>query len=324
MTRIWVPKFKIVEPKKELVLPVTMKGRFKLNVYRPDGRLRKSIGWFDNLIVDAGLNHMGSNSSLFAQCVVGTGSSPPSVSDTALGSLVASTTNITNTTNSAQGSAPYYGYTQNTYRFAQGAAAGNLTEVGIRSGSSGNPLWSRSLILDNGSPQAPTTLTVLSDEFLDVVYEVRVMPPLTDVLSEVNISGSDYDIVTRASSVTAVNWAPGGGFGAGASAGPSSGTAHSGTIGAITGAPTGTSANATTSLSAYSDGSYQRDSTLSWGLTAANFGGGIAAVRYTLGQTTGGGGWGAMQCSFSPTIMKTSSMLLSLVMRHTWTRGEPS
>lgn len=53
-----------------------------------------------------------------------------------------------------------------------GVAAGNLSEVGMGWGNSN--LWNRALIKDiNGNP---TTITILSDEYLDVVSEIRIYP----------------------------------------------------------------------------------------------------------------------------------------------------
>jgi hypothetical protein len=56
--------------------------------------------------------------------------------------------------------------------FRSGVAAGNISEVGL--GWDNSNLWNRALIKDaNGDP---TTITVLSDEYLDVVSEVRDYP----------------------------------------------------------------------------------------------------------------------------------------------------
>ena len=70
---------------------------------------------------------------------------------------------------------PYYRWAKVTWRFGQGVAAGNISEVGLGWGNSN--LWNRALIKDaNGNP---TTITVLSDEYLDVVSEIRDYPTLS-------------------------------------------------------------------------------------------------------------------------------------------------
>lgn len=312
---IWVPKMKIIEPKQEILLPSQMAGLFKFDVYRPDGRRRFSTGWFPNLILNQGLNFIGTSSNWMNACRVGTGSTPPEVGQTNLVSHLAGTTTTQGSTVSgAQGSEPYYGYFQKTWRFSAGAAAGNLTEVGIGSSASdGSNLFSRALILD-GSLN-PTTLTVLSDEFLDVTYELRAYPPLVDVMSNIVIDSELHDVVARASTVTNSIWSPNGGFIGGKINSPNSAaTAYNGALGAITASPSGSESTSTSGTNLeYSDSSYQRDFTCTWGLGSGNLAGGITAFRAVMGC-------GAMQYSVSPAIAKDSTKTLSMTFRHTWAR----
>jgi hypothetical protein len=323
MTHIWVPSAKIIEPKRAISVPVYIEGWWKLEAIRPDGRRRLLADWFRNLITDAGLNNIGTNGAWLNACQVGTGTNLPANGDTALQTFLVGTTNQTQVTNTAQGSAPYYGSTTNTYRFDQGDAAGNLTEIGITTADVGGVLFSRARILDGSSN--PTSITVLADEFLDATYQIRIMPPLVDSTPTINISGTDYDLVVRAANVTNVSWAPGGGFGSGSTGGVYTASARSGAIGAITTLPSGSTAAAdSTTLAAYGNNNLYREATATWGLTAANFGGsGILAVTWLLGTTTGSGGMGMMQAGFTPGIPKTSADILTLVLRHTWARGTP-
>src|SRR5574337_1573872 len=175
-------------------------GKFSLVAHKLDGSSRVLAEWFDNLIVDNGLNRIGTGSYM-DQCYVGTGSTAPTNADTALEMQVASTSSIHATTSGTSTSPPYYGYSRRTFRFGVGAAAGNLTEVGVGWYSGTNMLFSRALIKDiDGNP---TTVTVLSDEVLDVAYEFRnYAPPADSAPYVVTISGVDYTFVTRAASVT--------------------------------------------------------------------------------------------------------------------------
>lgn len=175
--------------KPDVNLSFGLKGRFKLDVYKSDDagnptELKSTTGWFDNLITDTGLEGIGStptsNNNIQA-CVVGSGNTPPTVTDSSLVNFVALTnTKQANWTGVGQFTTmPYYITYSTTYSFGTGAAAGNLSEVGLTcrptSSSGTTPLWSRALILDgNGDP---TTITVLSDEVLYVTYQLIVYLP---------------------------------------------------------------------------------------------------------------------------------------------------
>ena len=149
--------------------------RFKLVARKASTEeITRESEWFSNIVLDAGLTQMGVGTWV-DRCRVGSGNSTPVATQTQLDSVIASTTAITGTsTNGVQVTTkPYYNWIKRTYRFAEGVAAGNISEVGLGWGT-GTALWNRALIKDlNGSP---TTITVLSDEFLDVIVEIRVYP----------------------------------------------------------------------------------------------------------------------------------------------------
>ncbi|HIQ53190.1 MAG TPA: hypothetical protein EYH51_08015, partial [Pseudomonas pachastrellae] len=177
-------------------------GWYKFEAVRPDGTKRVLADWFPNLITDAGLERMASNSDWLGYCQVGSGNNPPNVLDTALANRVGSSNTAQASASGAQAEEPYFCWQRRTVRFAEGVAAGNLSEVGMGWTSSGN-LFSRALILD--SEGNPTTITVAADEILDVTYEFRFYPRLTDVTGSVTLTGNiagTYDYVMRAASVT--------------------------------------------------------------------------------------------------------------------------
>lgn len=324
MTHIWVPRAKIIEPRRELRVTHGLCGRFKLEAERPDGQRRLLADWFPNLITNAGLNRIGASAGWLTACAVGTGSTVPDFTDTTLVSQVASTTSVQTSSRSAQSDPPYYGSITKTYRFAQGVAAGNLAEVGI--GWSGSPLnlFSRALILDDEGN--PTTITVLEDEFLDVSYEFRVYPPESDVMGQVNIGGVDRDTVRRAAQVTTTStWAPSndgdrGGISTETISNKAA-SAYNGALGDVTGEPAGSSsARSSVSNNSYANDTFYREATVTWGLNAGNLSGGISAIRFALGAGGLVSGLGAMQISFDPPIAKTDQEILALVLRHTWAR----
>lgn len=148
---------------------------FKMRTFKADGITTKETSEFHNLVLDTGLQRMGVGAWV-QRCYVGTGNSTPIASQTQLDATLASTSTVQSTvTGMNTTTKPYYYSIQKTYRFGEGVAAGNLTEVGLGWTVSGqNPCWNRALIKDaNGNP---TTLTVLSDEFLDVTVEIRIYP----------------------------------------------------------------------------------------------------------------------------------------------------
>jgi hypothetical protein len=311
---IWVPKFKILEPKSEIPAYSNVEGLYRLQAVRPDGRVRQDTGWFHNIITDGGLNAMGTTNDYLAQCRVGTGNAAPSALDTALQTQIAATTSVQLVTTGAQATAPYYGWLIRTWRFAAGVAAGNIAEVGV--GVPASTLYSRALVLDGGG--SPTTITVLSDEFLDVTYQIRIKPPLTDVNSTVNISGVTYNTTTRAMAVTNSSfWANPGQGGGGGTNSWSTGT---GAIGAITSSPAGQGSFVNLTNLSYVNLSLQRDFSAQWGLDLSNY-----AVRHASGGLGTGtnGGMGGMQIEFSPTIPKDNTKILDMTFRHTWARGTP-
>ena len=149
--------------------------RFKLIVRKAsDDSIARETDWFHNLVLDTGLNRM-SVGTWIDRCCVGTGNSTPVVTQTALDSFLASTTTQQSSSAGIQTTTtPYYRWAKVTWRFGQGVAAGNVSEVGLGWGNAN--LWNRALIKDaNGNP---TTITVLSDEYLDVVSEIRDYPTL--------------------------------------------------------------------------------------------------------------------------------------------------
>lgn len=313
---LWIPKAKIIEPKRAIDTATRLQGFFKLEAVRPDGRRRLLADWFPNLITDAGLDIIGTSGAWLSYCRVGTGNTTPNVADTALAGHLAATNNSIINSGTAQSIEPYYGARTKTFRFAEGAAAGNLQEVGIGTAATGSTLFSRALILDSGG--SPTTVTVLSDESLDVTYQLRLYPPLSDVVDTINISGTDYDFTKRAALVTTASaWYCGisGDFGGGF---PGGVVVYSGTMGAITGSPSGTTSNGSTTNASYGATNLYRDFSTVWGLTAANFGG-IQSALATMGPASSA--FGAVQVEFDPVIPKTSSQILTLVFRHSWARG---
>lgn len=313
---------------QEIVFKGRCAGWFQLVKHKGDaegnpipGTTEVVADWFPNLITNQGLERMGANNNYFGSCQVGSGNDVPAFTDTALETFVAGTsTQPVAATNSTQPGSPYYAATVGTYRFPTGDAAGNLSEIGTGWATTGATLFSRALILDGGG--SPTTITILSDEILDVTYQFRVYPPEVDTTGTIMISAVPYDFTARASRVTVFNEGNfGGGWGSGfggASATikgqTSTMVAFSGGIGAITAGPSGsTSQTSNVTAPSYVPTSLENDGELTWDISVAAIGSYMSVrVRFQLGE---------YQVEFDPVIPKTAINELRLTFRNSWSRA---
>jgi hypothetical protein len=291
----------------------TMEGLYQLTVRRADGSIKQQTPWFKNLILDQGLNRMGSGGGA-GVCEIGTGTTPPSVGQGALQAFSARTTNQQNLTYSTPAPPDYVVASTVTYRFAIGALNGNYTEVGI--GWANSTLFSRALITPDGVN--PAAITVLPDEQLDVSYQIQCYTPTTDWGGTYTISGASYDLIGRRANAgnntlisyghplwNAITPLIAGGY-----------TAYSGTLGAITSAPSGTIATATIgpANAAYSNNSMTRQATITFGLTNMNLAGGIRSISMNGSVGT------SHQYQFTPAIPKDNTKTLSLTFSCSWAR----
>ena len=264
-----------------------------------------------NLFLNSGLEALGTASDLAFGCRVGSGSSAVVATQTALDSTVASTTTVQSSSAGAQSSPPYFNWGRRTYRFAQGVATGNLTEVGVYSNISGNPLISRALILDSSGN--PTTLTILADEYLDVTYELRCYVDTTDKNLELVLLGETYNVVARPSNITYSSaWADYF-FTYMTHYWTTTSTFYNGPIGAITGTPSGSGANLNFTRMTYISGSYEQGLIHSAGLDFANLSGGVSALRLRTSK-------GEWQLGFTPPIPKDNFKTLVINVYLSWAR----
>lgn len=170
-----------------------VQGVFKLSKGNLNTNEEQHITTFNNLILDNGLNLLCTYwvVSCFDVCSIGAGTSEPAVTDTSL-------TNHKFTTYGnfiSQGNVSgIYRWSTFKYRFNPNVA-GTYTEIGI--GTTSNNLFSKSLIKDsNGNPIA---ITLLSDEYLDVTYEIRFYINTTEsTITNFNLGKSVHTLNTKA------------------------------------------------------------------------------------------------------------------------------
>lgn len=182
--------------------PVGISGRYRM-VVSSDAGMRDVIEdlEFDNLITNTGLERWGqyitpvNHSASFrfrdicGRFVVGSGSSPPEFTDTALDAPVSFATGNSTVVSEASNYSDGYCEIVVRWEFGQGVAEGNLSEIGIQRDSMSGGLWSRALILDGlGNP---TTITVRNTDFLTCFYTLRISIPQTDSVFNILVDYGD-------------------------------------------------------------------------------------------------------------------------------------
>lgn len=283
----------------------------------------RELASFENLILDSGLNRLGTGSVIDGACV-GTGTTAPENSQTSLANLLRVTsTQQSRVELSGSTSAPYYAECQIVYRFAAGTATGNLSEVGLGWGA--NPgantmggLWCRALIKD--SEGNPTTITVLSDEVLDIVYTLQLHPPTSDMTGTFNLSGVAYQYALRPAFVNSrayYSWWRTTVIVDGISSHGAS--AFTGGIGAVTSGPSGTAGyNIPLTKQSYVNESKQCVFNATADLNTANLAGGIRSMQFDLA----GNCWQAefSRVSDGATIPKNNTNTLVIPFWVSWDR----
>ena len=268
----------------------------------------------ENMVVNTGLDALATSGNLFYQCAVGTDNSVVLPTQTALGAQVGITGTILRTTSGAVSvsSTRSYKYLRVTFRFNKGVATGSLNEVAVFSPGSPNKMLSRSLIVDTlGNP---TTLTVLSDEWLDVTYELQFHVDLTPVVFTATIAEEVYNITCKpARHLNAVghnNYTNSILLNNGTSS-----TAYNGANGTVEGLPTGSSSSGTLSTGTYVNGSYEADIMFSGTLDQLNLTGGIKSLLINLSKTS----W---QFEFDKPLLKDSYRTVVFTFKLVWGRGD--
>ena len=283
----------------------------------------RSLASFENLILDSGLNRLGTGLVIDGACV-GTGTTAPANAQTSLASLLRVTTTQQSVAELAGSTtAPYYAEWRVVYRFAAGTAAGNLSEVGL--GWDANAwantmggLWCRALIKD--SEGNPTTITVLADEVLDIVYTLQLHPPASDITGTFNLSGVAYQYTLRPAFVNSrvySNWWAAGVILGGISS--YNATAFTGGIGAATSGPSGTAGySLALTKQSYVNESNQCVFNVTADLNTANLAGGIRSMQLDLA----GHCWQAefSKVSDGSTIPKNNTNVLTFQFWVSWDR----
>lgn len=321
-------------------LHLRLRGMIRVQVLR-DGEVREDTGWFPNLITNLGLDMLGDNQghhygaatadlSVVGRCTVGTGTTPPAFTDTALVTPLAYTGTALGTSSNTS---PYYSTSYVTgppdyiqavgiHTFAVGAVVGNISEIGFggldSSSSTQLSLFSRQLIQVGGSPG---TISVTSADQLVVTYSLQYYLNLTDTAySGLVISGTTYSGTIRAANSTNLSsiypFEPVDASSVYLGYNPTINiSGYAGALGPVTGVPSGanTGVRAVAPTAAYSPGSYAKSYTLSYTTAQGNITGGIAAWLISCNMA-------AWQISVSPALSKDNTKTLTATFTISWAR----
>lgn len=284
-----------------------------------------------NLVVNGGLDAMQSTGlgALLNYMAVGTSSTAPSTSHSALVAEISPSS--TNRTADNGGVSDVFGYTSGAedfqYRrlvrlFGQTQGNGNLTEVGWFSGSTGGTMFMRQLLKDVGG--TPTVISKTSEDQLEITYEHRVYPPVSDVVLsafDLTTEGTTHDVTVRALAVNQQPWRRWLAAGPVDTGDPAGRAYEENTLVARTANLDSLTAGTNSSVSnaSYTNGNYYRDQTIIWDPSVANFTLGIGLIACYLADN-GSNPRHMYQMLWNPRIPKTDVKRLTLVIRRSWGR----
>jgi hypothetical protein len=285
---------------------------------------------FRNLITTAGLNYIGSNNitAAFQYLGVGADSTAPALGQTDLIAPIMNgpnpwRTNATGGTadvDSVAGSPDYYVSKVRTRLFTELEANGNLAELGFFSAATGGTMWTRQLFKDDlGSP---VVITKTNEDQLRVTYEVRIYPPIADVVVPgVMINGVSTTLTYRAvglgptgnqwsNIINVFPWEQRSGK-----------LVETDVLTARDQNPSlsGDVVHSSESQPAYVNGNFYRDTIYVWDAGVANsFATGIG--KFVRDHSTAGGNTARRrwEVSFNPKMVKTNLMKLTITSRISW------
>lgn len=262
--------------------------------------------WFNNLIVNDGLDLLGSLNNVqacLATCQLGSGKSAVTPTQTTLDNLIVSSSTITTTENISQYSSPYWIGIRNQYSFPVGSINSTVREIGVTDSS--NTLFSRAVL--------PEPIEVLADESLDVFYEFLMYMEESDIAWSDTINTNPTTGLIRPArideAVFASNQFIHGNTGL---------LALDGALGSIVEAPTGNQTKGSFELQPYVPGTYYRDIKLDFGEFDGNLTNGISVI-YT-NPNINNAAFPCLQISIDPPVMKTSKDVFHWLLRYSWGR----
>lgn len=296
----------IVPPKRLIQAEPIMSGcgvagYFRMVLKERDGTVVRDTGWMKNLITNSGMIYIRDDANYASRIELGSGNTAPAFTDTGV------TTSIDGIKNTLSGDVKGYGggntyvYTRAKATFLAGQSTGPIREMAVHkfaAGGAGN-CFSHAILVDSGG--SPTEIVKGADQQLDVYYEVRNYPKLTDTTGTIDISGVSYDYTVRAKEWTqtfsglpiweaptgareVLNNSPASGEYLAFTGGDLGATTSNGPTGTNLGSLFGDTGAAVTQVTA--SGTYYNDGQLQVGIDYWNHANGIRCVTYVGGNTS--------------------------------------
>lgn len=174
-----------------------VEGWYRFVLKNRDGSIARDTGWFKNLITNNGMarivNFDGGSVNWATYMSIGDGSGTPDFTDTALFGSQLGARKLAAT--SVSGWTSTYFYRRYTHRWPTGEGTGTISEVGYHTAGTAGTMFSHALLVDSGG--SPTSIVKGADQSLDVYYELRNYPNMSDASGTIDISGTSYDYVLR-------------------------------------------------------------------------------------------------------------------------------
>lgn len=296
-----------------------VKGEFNIQKRNEKGELIYESGFRPNLILDnffartRGNGRLGGTQTLR----VGSGTIPPTPTQTALVNLLGSVNNGNNGTRTFSTDGTTWTLTNSwTFQFTIGSVVGNVSELGLSVGAETSPtVHTRALITDSGGN--PTSITVTAAEQLTVIYRISMRGSEADVTGNITLATSNTThsyIIRRAfwNTNQTMNSSSGSGISAilEGSWTLSRVYGNDGVFGAIGASVGGTDVGGT-----FTTPNTSVEKKITWNLgTNANSANATGGIKILASFTEG---W---KIQFTPSIPKDSTKTLSLVLEYTFDR----
>lgn len=323
--RLWIPESERAPLQTMVDLPtIHIGGKYYVDLIDAESGNVKQHLEFSNLITDAGLNFIGTGTtldSIYTTLAVGIDNTAPSASDVTLGNKIGDTTNSDGQpdVDGFETTPVEFAFRRRIRQFAQSEAIGDLRELGWEVGG---VIANRALFKDvNGNP---TTVIKTSRDILRIIYEYRIFAPLNDVLGIfVFAPGSasiSYTIRPMNVNVT-LGWVKlldDMGRYSDVEAKVHESNTFVGRTQAN--APNPNASESSSSFVEYVPGTFFRDTTYNWNFSAANFGSQINLVTWAAWPDLFSSGLMHWQMHLSSSIEKTASTRLEITARQRWAR----
>lgn len=292
-------------------------GRYKMVVRRTDNSIRLETAWFDNLVTNLGMNQIATTGpELCTQCYIGRSANVPAITDSQLGSIISTANSVSVPTYTFfDGDEPFW-RAYKIFTFNAGNATGDVREVGV--GPTPVTLFSRALV--QGVEEVPITITVLSDEKLEVYYERRNYINRLDSINGFQITRGPsvfdpYAATIRASDIDVV---PNIFRGHKDNDGVSFAVYEQKFLGTLYQPISGVAATgALTQVSTYIANSYYLDYDFQFDQTQGIYVSGIGTAMFHCNQ-------GRWQALFNPYVFKPANYRMRFKVRTSWSRYVPA